>query len=231
MLKSLFSTAVMIGCLLSPMASASSTDSDNDSDNFALGLGLGTTGASVSGTLGLSDSFNLRGVYANFSFDETQVESGIEYKFDFELDTFSLLLDYHPFADSGFRVSIGAVKNGTELSANSTQTSGTINVGNRSFNSADVGTINAKIDFPSVAPYFGVGWGNALMKNRTISFAFDLGVIAMGDPDVSVSSTGTNASIQSALNTQLEIERQQLEGEIGDTGLYPVVNLSLNVKF
>jgi hypothetical protein len=39
-------------------------------------------------------------------------KSGIAYQFDIELDTFSLLVDWHPFSLNGFRMSLGGVNNG-----------------------------------------------------------------------------------------------------------------------
>ncbi|MFT7388261.1 MAG: hypothetical protein ACI8VC_001506 [Candidatus Endobugula sp.] len=127
--------------------------------NFALGAGAGTTGLSVNGTYQLIDNFNIRGVYATYDFTQNDIESSTAYQFDIALDTLSLLLDWHPFASSGFRASIGVVNNGTHYSAKTTQTSGSITVGSSSFLASDIGTINAKVDYDSVAPYVGIGWG------------------------------------------------------------------------
>ncbi len=141
------------------------------------------------------------------------------------------MLDYHPFSSSGFRLSLGAVKNGTEFSAASTQRTGLIRVGTTDFNASDVGTLNASVSYEKIAPYVGLGWGNAVHNNRNFTFAFDIGVIAMDDPDVQLSSSGANPTIQSLLNAELESERRELESSFDDYGIYPVVNLSFNYQF
>jgi hypothetical protein len=202
-------------------------NANDDKSGFALGFGVGTTGVSGSATYKLSDHFNVRGVYAQYDFSEQDTSSGIDYNFDIELNSFSLLLDYHPFATSGFRLSAGAVKNGTEFNATSTQTTGNISVGNGSFTAAQVGTLNANVSYDSFAPYVGIGWGNAVSKNRNLSFAVDIGVIGMDDPTVTLTSSGGNA----AVNAELENERRELEASLDDFALYPVVNLSLNYQF
>lgn len=212
-------------------SSVSSADKDKQTNNFALGVGVGTTGLSLNGTFQLSDHFNIRGIYANYDFSENDTESGIAYQFDIELDTFSLLLDWHPSADSGFRISLGGVNNGTNFSAKTTQTSGNITVGNSSFAASDIGTINAKVDYDTFAPYIGIGWGNAVRQDQSLSFALDIGVIGMSDANINLTSSGTNATIQSALDTQLEIEKRELESSLDGFDLYPVVNLSLAYRF
>jgi len=208
-------------------ANSTSAFASDEKSNFALGVGVGTTGASLSGTYKLTDHLNLRGVYAQYDFSESDVESGIQYDFDIGLQTMSLLLDYHPFSSSGFRLSLGAVKNGTEFNAKSTQTTGNITVGNGTFSASQVGTLNANVSYKSIAPYLGIGWGNAVLKNRNLSFALDIGVMGFDNPDVTMTSTGGNAQV----NAELENERRELENSLDDFDLYPVVNLSLNYKF
>jgi hypothetical protein len=225
-MKLLFTTAFTASLLFSTQAFSS----DNDG-KFAIGVGVGTTGPSLSATYKLNNHFNLRGIYAQYDRSETEIESGITYDLKIELETFSLLLDYHPFKSSGFRFSAGAVKNGTEFSGTSTQSTGNITVGNTTFSASDVGTLNASVSYDSIAPYFGIGWGNAVLKNRNLSFAFDLGVITMGNPEVNLTSSSTNPAIQSALNTEIERERQELTDSIDEFDLYPVLNLSVNYKF
>jgi hypothetical protein len=206
-------------------------DNGQKTNNFALGAGVGTTGLSLNGTFQLSDNFNIRGIYANYDFTDNDTESGIAYQFDIELDTFSLLLDWHPSADNGFRISIGGVNNGTNFSAKTTQTSGNISVGNSSFAASDIGTINAKVDYDTFAPYIGIGWGNAVRQDQSLSFALDIGVIGMSNPNINLTSSGTNTTIQTALDAQLEVEKRELESSLDGFNLYPVINLSLAYRF
>ena len=104
-------------------------------------------------------------------------------------------------------------------------------MGNSSFSASDIGTINAKVDYDRFAPYIGIGWGNAVRQDQSLSFALDIGVIGMSDANINLTSSGTNATIQSALDTQLEIEKRELESSLDGFDLYPVVNLSLAYRF
>jgi len=67
-----------------------------------LGAGVGTTGLSLNGTYQLNDNFNIRGIYATYDFTQNDIESGIAHQFDIALDTFSLLLDWHPLPPAAF---------------------------------------------------------------------------------------------------------------------------------
>ncbi len=225
-------TMLAVRCILTMfllMMGNSYAVAESDKSGFALGVGAGTTGISLDATFRLSEHWNLRGVYAYADFSSDEVESGISYNFNFELDTFSLLLDWHPVASSGFRVSAGGVYNGTNFSARSTQTTGNITVGNNTFAASDIGQLNVEVDYQSFAPYLGIGWGNTI--NKSVTFSFDLGVIFMDNPRVNISSTGTNAAIQSSLDTQIEVERGELEAELDDFDAYPVAKFTLNYQF
>ena len=208
-------------------------DGSKQTNNFALGAGVGTTGLSLNGTFQLSDNINFRGIYANYDFSENDTESGIAYQFDIELDTFSLLLDWHPSADSGFRISLGGINNGTNFSAKTTQTSGNITVGNSTFLASDIGTINAKVDYDSFAPYIGIGWGNAVDEAGRWSFSFDIGAMFTGSPDVSVRCTQVSAggAAQALCDQQADEEENELEDELGDFDVYPVVSIGFAYKF
>lgn len=227
-------TSLLGGALLAVMGTllgANTAAAASDKSGFALQLGAGTTGASVAGTFRLTDNLNIRGIYTDYDDDQSETEAGINYNFTIELQTFSLLLDWHPSKSSGFRVSVGAVDNGINLQGRSTATTGNITVGNSTFTAADVGTLNATVDFDSFAPYVGIGWGNAVKHDTNFTFSFDLGVIAMDSPNVSFSSTGTNPAIQAQLDAQLTTEANELSDSLDDFDVYPVVNFSFGYQF
>lgn len=209
---------------------STTTLADSDEGKFALGLGVGTTGATISGTFNLSESTNIRAIYASYSDSLSETDSGIAYDYEIDLSSFSVLLDWHPF-DGGFRVSAGAVSNGNEFKGTAAQGTGNTTVGNQSFSNAQLGTLRAQVDSDGVVPYLGVGWGNAVGKGSALSFSLDLGVIFQGQPDVTLTTEGTDASILAAVNTQLAVEKAQLESDLDDFKLYPVLNVGVNYRF
>jgi hypothetical protein len=73
--------------------------------------------------------------------------------------------------------------------------------------------------------------GNAVRQDQSLNFAIDIGVIGISNPNINLSSTGTNPAIQSALDTQLDTESRELKNSLDDVNIYPVVNLSLAYHF
>lgn len=201
-----------------------------DRGDVAIAAKAGTLGAGLEGTVGITKTVNARLGFNYFSLDHDETESNVEYEFELELMTFSILLDWHPF-NNGFRLSAGAFYNGNEFDATGKPTAGNYTIDDTTYTAAEVGTLTGQIDFNSFAPYIGIGYGNAVGKDKKLSFVFDLGVMFQGSPDVTVRSTGGALSSDAAFLAELENERRQLESEIEDFEYYPVIFLGLSYKF
>ncbi len=195
----------------------------------ALALKGGTLGGGLEATIGIVDNVNARLGFNYFSYDDDFSESGVEYEADLDLRSVSLLLDWHPLSN-GFRVSAGALYNGNEASATGKAVSGNFSIDDVTYTAAEVGTLNGEIDFNSISPYVGIGYGNAVAKGSNWSFVFDLGVIYQGEPDVSLTANGTSSS-NAAFISNLEDERRQLESELEDFQFYPVLMIGVSYKF
>ncbi len=197
---------------------------------FGLALKGGTLGAGLEGTIGILDNVNARLGFNYFSYEYDGSESGVDYDVDLDLRSLSLLVDWHP-VNNGFRISAGALYNGNQVEAIGKASGGTtFSINDTNYTAADVGTLKGDIDFNSFAPYLGVGYGNAVGKDKTWNFVFDLGVMYQGEPDVSFSTTGALSNDASFLS-DLEAERQQLESEIEDFQFYPVLSFGISYKF
>jgi len=199
------------------------------SPKVALALKGGTLGAGLEATVGIIDNLNARLGFNYFSYDDDFSESGVEYEADLDLRSLSLLLDWHPLKN-GFRLSAGALYNGNEASATGKATSGSFSINDVSYTAAQVGTLRGEIDFNSIAPYVGIGYGNAVNKDSRWNFVFDLGVIYQGEPDVTLTADGTSSGT-AAFISNLEQERQQLESEIEDFQFYPVIMIGVSYRF
>ncbi|HEV8647090.1 MAG TPA: hypothetical protein VGR01_16140 [Burkholderiales bacterium] len=146
-------------------------------------LKAGTLGAGLDLSKGIGETLALRLQANAFSFDEDITESDVEYSADLELKSAGLLFDWHPFSGV-FRVSAGAYWNGNEASATGRPTGAAYEINGVTYASTEVGSLNGQIDFESVAPYLGIGFGSAPKAGRGMSFSFDLGVLYQGEPDV-----------------------------------------------
>ena len=89
-------------------------------------------------------------------------------------------------------------------------------------------TLEGKAEFDSIAPYIGVGLDFRIAN--TLGLSMDLGVLSQGSPSISTSATGPIAS-DPAFQSDLEAERQELENELDDYDLYPVLSIGLNFNF
>ncbi len=173
----------------------------------------------------------------NYSDDGREV-SDIVYDAEANLRTATALLDWHP-GGRGFRLTAGAVYNDTSVEGRSLPpASGFYDIGGVPVPVNLVGTLDAKADFDPVVPYVGLGWGNAVAGSRKVGFFVDLGVIFQGKADVTLtpripanSPINTTPGARDVLDILLRREEQDLEDEVADYDLYPVVAIGLSYRF
>lgn len=200
--------------------------------DVAASLDLGTTGFGLHVTTPIASQLNARvGVnFANYKYDGHT--SDIDYDFKLKLATFDALLDYHPF-DGTFRISAGAVYNGNKIDARGKPAgNGTYDINGNTYAASAVGNLDGKIDFRKVAPYLGIGWGNAV-KTAGWGFGMDLGVTFSGSPKTQLSSSGCTLSttLCAQLGRDIAAENAKLADEVDDFKLYPVIRVGASYRF
>ncbi len=209
---------------------------------FDVGVGVkgGTQGLGGELTFKLAESANLRAHFNTFSYDKDLDKDGIQYKANVDLSSYGLTLDWLPFK-GGFRISAGAFSNGNEfnMKAHCTQT---CDIGSNQYQSkpTDPGQVNAKVDFKSMAPYAGIGWGNAMRGGR-FYMGLDLGVLFQGSPQAHMTASGTFIKTNAPtgelpandpnFQTELKKEEKNLQDDLNSFKMYPVVNLGLGWRF
>ncbi len=197
------------------------------------GLGVGAKistlggGVEIAGTI--TDSLNLRLGLQGFSYDFDDTYSDIDYNADVDFFSGLLLADWFPF-NNNFRLSAGVAVNNNELTVTGEPRNGTYNIGGVTYPSALVGALTGTIDFNTVAPYAGIGYGGAFSDTGNWSFSFDLGVLFQGSPNVSYSAAGPLAG-NAIFQANLEQERKELEDDLDEYEYYPVLSLGVTYKF
>ena len=131
------------------------------------------------------------------------------------------LLDYYPAAGA-FRVTGGLVYNtnnkydviGTPLAA-------------RRY------TFDGTIEFNKVAPYLGIGWGNAVAKDKGWGFTADVGVLFQGSPNTTLTNSGCTASaaVCASLVSDLAAENASLKDKVNDFKHFPVLRVGVSYRF
>lgn len=200
--------------------------------NTALGLKLGTLGGGIELTQGFTDNLNGRIGFNNFSYDYEETEDGIDYDGDLDFETFSALLDWHPFG-GGFRISAGAYNNGNEIDATATGTDD-YDIGDQTY-TIDNARLDLAVDFDDFAPYLGIGWGDAVDQKGHVTFGLDIGVLYQGSPEASLSAQGTiggqDVNDNAQFREDLRREEEQLNNDLEDFEYYPVISVGLNYRF
>ncbi|MFV2058012.1 MAG: hypothetical protein ACC707_16220, partial [Thiohalomonadales bacterium] len=209
------------------------------SSAYAVGVGIqaNSLGLGVELTQSIYPKVNLRAGINAYSVDSDVTQGGNDYKQTIDLQSISALVDWHPFA-GGFRITGGLLLNGTEVKLFS-DSQQTFTIGNETYTSDNM-QLSGLVSFRPVAPYLGIGWGSS-PHGSGWSVTAELGVIYVGESDVKLDATGTATAEGSALPIDvtkdatfienLILEESNLENEIDDLTVYPVVSLGVVYVF
>jgi hypothetical protein len=150
------------------------------------------------------------------------------YDLDLELLTLPVLLDWRPFEDS-FHISTGLILNSTQVSLDG-RTDGFSAVGATAWSTSAPGTVHGEMQFNPVVPYLGFGWTKTFGKKQRWGFTSDFGVAFLGTPRVSLEAAGPLAS-DPAYRSALAQEEEDLEDDLSDFRIYPIVSVSFFYRF
>lgn len=197
---------------------------------------VGTLGAGIEYVHPINNKFAIAVGLNGLSYDESIEESDITYDADLQMQTFSIMADYHPMAN-GFRLSGGLMSNGNEFILDGTPASGTVDIGGETYDAEDVGSLRGTVDFKSTAPYIGIGWGHAPKAGKGWAFDADLGVLFQGSPSLSLVVTCGAVLVENdpdkcgELQSDVTAEEGDFEKEAEDFEYFPVMSLGVSYRF
>lgn len=121
----------------------------------------GFLGAGIGYSQGISPALTLRADITTIgSYQRNGHSSDFDYRAKLHSNQASGYLDWFPF-DSGFRLTAGLIARDLKATANARpNTAGEITIGDTSVTYGANDHADARIRFPSVAPYVGLGWGH-----------------------------------------------------------------------
>lgn len=209
-----------------------------ESGNWALGASAGTLGVGVELTAGLSPQINARFGLQGFQYSEEREADDIEYDAEAKLRSVKALLDWHP-GGGGFRLTGGLLYNATTVEGSSLPpASGFYEIGSIDVPVQLLGTLDAEVELDPVVPYAGLGWGNPLRTGGRFGVGVDLGVVFQGEPEVTLRPVFAPGSpipdipgAAQLLGIALAQEERNIEEDIQDYDLYPVLGLTLWYRF
>jgi hypothetical protein len=201
-----------------------------DLGGLAIGGKASTLGLGGELATGITDNMNARvGMnILDFDLDDMEIDD-VEYDIGLDFSSFSALVDWHVF-DGSFRITGGVVSMDHELDLEGTGASGeTVDIGDGTYDWADIGILSGSAGIDKLAPYVGIGWGDLLSAKKRWGFYFDLGVVFTGSPDVTYTATG--AGTTPGLPADLAKERDDIKEELEVFEFYPVISLGLFFQF
>jgi len=238
------------------VAVAAALSSSAFADTIAVGPKVSTQGIGAEARMPVMENGFVRigANYFKFNNDHTIKNFGSELadeigapgEFNFDLDfkgkvtlmTVPVMFDYHPFDNSGFRISAGiayngnkvdikgTIKNPAAINANTGQLTAlnNINVDNR------VGTVKGKVKIgSSVGGLLTLGYDSSFVSQNPLSFNFEAGIMYTGKPKLTVSTTGDVLSDEEARAYIQKKARKEFKSIDKYLQFYPV--LSLGVKY
>lgn len=189
---------------------------------------VGTEGVGLGYGYGINKYFNARAEVDGFGLSHGFSAGDLHYDADLKLVHGALLADFFPAPSVvPLRLTAGILVGNDELSGDATSMNGTYTL-----NGVTVPTngesIHARLRFPTVRPYIGLGFGHNPSAKKGFSVAFDAGV-AFGKPRVSFDVPGDIAAAAGPQN--VAAEEQSLQSKADKVSVYPIVKVAVTYRF
>jgi hypothetical protein len=200
---------------------------------------LGTTGAGAHLVVPMTSQLNGRFGVSYLKHDFNKTSGAINYDLKGKLQTVDVLFDWYLRDNSRFHLTGGMVYNGSAFDAKANADKlARFKLNGVEYTAEDVGVLAGRVDFRKVAPYFGLGWGNAVADDKPGGsgrwhFNADFGAFYQGRPKVELGSVGCTAStmICGALAKDVAAERARLASDSSSFRFFPVLRFSLGYRF
>ena len=189
---------------------------------------VSTLGLGIDAGWRANETFGIRlgGNWLSVNFDRTIDD--VDYDAEANLTSIGTLIDYHPF-QGGFRLTGGLRFNFNNADLTGTPTSD-VTIGDETFAASDVGTVEGDVTFQTFAPYLGLGYGATLLEGA-LTIGFDAGLMYQGRADVELDAEGGALEGNTVLEDNLAIEEENIEDDLEDYVVYPVIGLAFSYRF
>ena len=211
------------------IATTLSTNTFAATGSFAVGPRVGVQGFGFDVRTPFSENIFGRVGFNYFKYTKTFDDGQIKLKGKLDLITAPIMLDWHPFDRSGFRLSAGIAYNGNRVKVTGTP-SGIVTLEGQQFTPAQIGSVTAKVKFRNaIASVATVGYDSSFINNSPWSFNVEAGLMYTGKPKLSVSSTGDGGALVAPFvkkdgEKTLKDLRKFLE-------FYPVLSIGMKYTF
>lgn len=201
-------------------------DAEGSAGGIGLTVKLGTLGGGLEATVGANDYLGFRfGINVMSAGPSSEQDEGTV-RTDLDWLSYGALVDLHPFG-GGFRLTGGGLinKNKFKLNADLTES---VTLDDEDYNLSD---LNGQVTFSELAPYVGIGYGNAVGADGRWHFACDFGVMFQGEPKIEASATASDSRLQSVVDEALEREVADIQDDANAFQFYPVISVGVSYRF
>ncbi|MDF2965633.1 MAG: hypothetical protein K0Q51_1021 [Rickettsiaceae bacterium] len=181
--KSFLATTLLVAAFQAPVFA-------EGEQTIAVGAKLGTLGFGLEAKTKITDNVYGRLGVNYFKYNVAKNVDNNRIKGDLRLLSVPLMVDYHPYADSGFRISAGLAYNGNEFNL-SGKTTKSVTSNGRTYTPSEIGTLKTKLKLGSgLAGLATIGYDSALVQPDPLSFSFEAGIMYTSAPKFKVSASG-----------------------------------------
>lgn len=191
-----------------------------------LTLKAGTLGAGLEATVGAGDYLGFRFGVNAMSFGPRVLTDEGTINTDMEWFSYGALVDIHPFG-GGFRLSGGGLINKNKFKMNA-DLDEPVELNGVDYRLDD---LSGDVTFEELAPYAGIGYGNAVGADGRWHFSFDFGVLFQGKPKLQATAKASDPALQEVVDRALEAELDDIQEDVDAFQWYPVVSIGVSYRF
>ena len=215
-------TADRSGILLPESATRYNSPRRDFKKGTGINVQVGTPGLGLGLLKAISSDVNVRLELkgGNLALDGTRDDFDFKYDVDIRLRNVQATIDWFVFSGA-LHLSSGLMINTGSLSADLTPVK-SYTLGGRTYEPAELGSISTVMSFNKLVPYVGLGYGNPLGRNNSLSFTIDVGALFPGSPQIKMTGTGLIAPTAS--------QAPDIENDLDSFRIYPVLVFGLNYR-
>jgi hypothetical protein len=222
--------AVVVIILAVGIAPRAMSSEEVDHRTLSLSADAGTLGLGGTVSLRFSDHFGIRGGFNYFDYDYTGEEEGNEYSLNFHLESIPVGLDYYFSKNGSLRLTAGVLLNKNQFSGTTTGTS--VELDGNTYADPDL-KVDMEFKPEDISPFLTIGGTIYFGSSKRVGLNLEAGVAYLpGGYDVTLTRNNTVANpANSAIDADLEAERQQIEDSASNFHFYPIIKVGVTVSF
>lgn len=194
-----------------------------DAGHVHVGVTGGTLGIGPEIGYRMNDHVGVRGNATFLGLSHDFDSNDLDYRGKARLKSGGLMLDVYPFG-GGFRISGGARINGNDGRVRAVP-SRSVTVGNTTYTPAQIGTITGEAETKNFAPALTLGWAG----RNAEGFVFGVEAGALFQGRVRIRNFRNSTGLISAAD--LEAERLDIQDDVDDYKVYPILQLTVGYRF